>query len=85
MRVYLVVAMLVLALAAFTVAQEQEEAVEQKFADFTSQMSEMGKNLAEKAKTTFEDIKNSDFVANSQSWFDRNLELMKQKLAEIGQ
>ncbi|KAF3839352.1 hypothetical protein F7725_018069 [Dissostichus mawsoni] len=82
MRLYLVVAMLVLALAAFTQAQEveAEATVEEKFAVFANQMSEMGKNLADKAQTTFEDISNSEFVSSSQSWFEQQLEKVKQKI-----
>ncbi|XP_033976100.1 apolipoprotein C-I isoform X1 [Trematomus bernacchii] len=116
MRLYLVVAMLVLALAAFTrmsrvnlsklqatfpfmlcnffcfcskpaEAQEAEAeaTVEEKFAVFTNQMGEMGKNLADKAQTTFEEIRSSEFVASSQSWFEQQLEKMKQKFSEISQ
>ncbi|XP_033958910.1 apolipoprotein C-I [Pseudochaenichthys georgianus] len=97
MRLYLVVAMLVLALAAFTQAQDAEaaveapveaaveETVEEKFAVFTNQMGEMGKKLADKAQTTFEGIRSSEFVASSQSWFEKQLEKFKQKIGEISQ
>ncbi|KAI4811154.1 hypothetical protein KUCAC02_014072 [Chaenocephalus aceratus] len=91
MRLYLVVAMLVLALAAFTQAQDAEveaaveETVEEKFAVFTNQMGEMGKKLADKAQTTFEEIRSSEFVASSQSWFEQQLEKIKQKIGEINQ
>ncbi|KAJ4922783.1 hypothetical protein JOQ06_022770 [Pogonophryne albipinna] len=85
MRLYLVVAMLVLALAAFTQAQDAEATVEEKFAVFTNQMGEMGKKLADKAQTTFEDIRSSEFVASSQAWFEQQLEKMKQKIGEISQ
>ncbi|XP_034089669.1 apolipoprotein C-I [Gymnodraco acuticeps] len=87
MRLYLVVAMLVLALAAFTQAQEAEAeaTVEEKFAVFTNQMGEMGKNLADKAQTTFEGIRSSEFVASSQTWFEQQMEKIKQKIGEISQ
>ncbi|KAI4811155.1 hypothetical protein KUCAC02_014073, partial [Chaenocephalus aceratus] len=75
MRLYLVVAMLVLALAAFTQAQDAEveatveapveATVVEKFAVFINQMGEMGKKLADKAQTTFEGIRSSEFVASS--------------------
>ncbi|KAK5891929.1 hypothetical protein CesoFtcFv8_012358 [Champsocephalus esox] len=91
MRLYLVVAMLVLALAAFTQAQDAEveppveETVEEKFAVFTNQMGEMGKKLADKAQTTFEGIRSSEFVASSQTWFEQQLEKFRQKIGEISQ
>ncbi|KAJ4922782.1 hypothetical protein JOQ06_022769, partial [Pogonophryne albipinna] len=72
MRLYLVVAMLVLALAAFTQAQDAEATV--------SGITEMGQSLADKAKATFEDIRNSDIVSSSQAWLEQQLEKVKQKI-----
>lgn len=47
-------------------AEAQEETIEQRFAVFQDQMAEMGKNLAEKAKTTFEQFQTSDLAVKSQ-------------------
>ncbi|XP_034089359.1 apolipoprotein C-I-like [Gymnodraco acuticeps] len=77
MRLYLVVAMLVLALAAFTQAQEAQAAV--------SGITEMGQSLADKATATFEDIRTSDIISNSQAWLEQQLEKVKQKIGEITQ
>ncbi|XP_033976888.1 apolipoprotein C-I-like [Trematomus bernacchii] len=79
MRLYLVVAMLVLALAAFTQAQEAEAEAA------ASGIGEMGKNLADKAQATLEVIRNSDIVSNSQTWLEQQLEKVKQKISEITQ
>ncbi|XP_047454733.1 apolipoprotein C-I [Mugil cephalus] len=77
MRLYLAVAMLMLAFVAYTEAQE--ETVEQRFAKFGDQMSEFGRTLAEKAKSTFQDIQTSDFITSSRDWFSQQLEKLKSK------
>ncbi|XP_068426535.1 apolipoprotein C-I [Clinocottus analis] len=79
MRVYLAVAVLMLAFVAYTEAQEQT--MEQKFADFTQQVSDVTSNLAEKAKATFEDIKTSKFAVDSRDWFQTQIEKMKEHFA----
>uniref|UniRef100_A0A671WK28 Apolipoprotein C-I-like n=1 Tax=Sparus aurata TaxID=8175 RepID=A0A671WK28_SPAAU len=73
MRLFLAVAVLMLAFIAYTEAQE--ETTEQTFAKFGEQMTEMGKDLAEKAKTTFENINNSEFAVTS-----RYIQFMEQSL-----
>ncbi|XP_035862201.1 apolipoprotein C-I isoform X1 [Sander lucioperca] len=83
MRLYLAVAVLMLAFVAYTEAQE--ETIEQRFAVFQDQMAEMGKNLAEKAKTTFEQFQTSDLAVKSQNWFREQYESLKAKMGEIGQ
>ncbi|KAF1388184.1 hypothetical protein PFLUV_G00087570 [Perca fluviatilis] len=83
MKLYLAVAVLMLAFVAYTEAQE--ETIEQRFATFRDQMAEMSKNLAEKAKTTFEQFQTSDLAVNSQNWFREQYESLKAKVGEIGQ
>ncbi|XP_041844656.1 apolipoprotein C-I [Melanotaenia boesemani] len=80
MRLYLAVAVLMLAFVAYTEAQE--ETIEDKFTKFGEQISEMSKNLAEKAKTTFQDIHNSDFAESTRNWFTEQFEKIKTKLGE---
>ncbi|XP_054477516.1 apolipoprotein C-I [Anoplopoma fimbria] len=81
MRLYLAVAVLMLAFVAYTEAQEEEQTIEQRFAQFGNQMAEVGRNLADKAKTTFEEIKTSKIAEDSQDWFQRQIEALKQRLA----
>ncbi|XP_069559979.1 apolipoprotein C-I [Brachyistius frenatus] len=83
MRLYLAVAVLMLALVAYTDAQG--ESVEQKFQRFGEQFSEMGQTLAEKAKTTFQDLHNSEFAVSSRNWFTEQFEKVKSKLTEGAQ
>ncbi|XP_036928817.1 apolipoprotein C-I isoform X3 [Acanthopagrus latus] len=83
MRLFLAVAVLMLAFIAYTEAQE--ETAEQKLAKFGKQMTEMGKNLAEKAKNTFENINNSEFAVTSRNWFTEQLEKLKTRVQEISQ
>uniref|UniRef100_UPI003AACC751 apolipoprotein C-I n=1 Tax=Centroberyx gerrardi TaxID=166262 RepID=UPI003AACC751 len=84
MKLYLAVAVLVLALAAHTEAQEPET-VEEKLANFGNQMTEMGKNLAEKTKTAFEDLHNSEFATNTRDWFQRQFDIVKAKIEDLSQ
>ncbi|TNN89192.1 Apolipoprotein C-I [Liparis tanakae] len=80
MRVYLAVAMLMLAFVAYTEAQDQEETIEQRFANFGQQMAEVTKSLAEKAKTTFTDVHNSEFATESRNWFQKQFDTLKEKI-----
>ncbi|XP_060906193.1 apolipoprotein C-I [Labrus mixtus] len=81
MRLFLAVAVLMLALVAYTEAQE-EETVEQRFAKFGNQMSEFGQNLADKAKSTFDDISTSQFARDTTNWFTERMEQLKSKFAQ---
>ncbi|XP_051263162.1 apolipoprotein C-I [Dicentrarchus labrax] len=83
MRLYLAVAVLLLALVAYTEAQE--DTVERRFAEFGNQMTEMGKNLAEKAKTTLDQIRDSEFAVNSRNWFNDQFEKLKTKFGDSPQ
>ncbi|KAM6935973.1 apolipoprotein C-I [Lycodopsis pacificus] len=83
MKLYLAVAVLMLAFVAYTEAQDQveEQTIEQRFSNFGEQVAEVGKNLAEKAKTTFEEIQSSKFAADSRDWFQTQIDNLKAKLA----
>ncbi|KAA8591729.1 apolipoprotein C-I [Etheostoma spectabile] len=83
MRLYLAVAVLMLAFVAYTEAQE--ETIEQKFAAFRNQMAEIGKSLTEKAKTTLDQIQTSDLAIKSKNWFQEQFESLKTKVGEISQ
>ncbi|XP_028437125.1 apolipoprotein C-I [Perca flavescens] len=83
MKLYLAVAVLMLAFVAYTEAQE--ETIEQKLAAFQDRLNEMGKTLAEKAKTTFEQVHTSELAVNAQNWFREQYENLKAKVGEIGQ
>ncbi|GAA6220354.1 apolipoprotein C-I-like [Lates japonicus] len=83
MRLFLAVAVLMLAFVAYTEAQD--DTIEQKFANFGEQVSEVTRNLAEKAKTAFEDIHRSQFATDTRNWFDELIEKAKSKFTEIAQ
>uniref|UniRef100_A0A3B4U3M2 Apolipoprotein C-I n=1 Tax=Seriola dumerili TaxID=41447 RepID=A0A3B4U3M2_SERDU len=83
MKLYLAVAVLVLAFVAYTEAQE--DTIQQRFTKFGEEMSEMGRNLAEKAKTSFEGFQSSDIAVNSRNWFQEQLESLRAKLGELTQ
>ncbi|KAM4581580.1 apolipoprotein C-I [Odontesthes bonariensis] len=80
MRLYLAVAVLMLAFVAYTEAQE--EAVDDKFSQFGQQLGDFGKSLAEKAKTTFQDIQDSEFAVTTRNWFSDQFEKMKSKFGD---
>ncbi|XP_056235712.1 apolipoprotein C-I [Seriola aureovittata] len=85
MKLYLAVAVLVLAFVAYTAAEAQEDTIEQRFTKFGEQMTEMGRSLAEKAKTSFEGFQSSDIAVSSKNWFQEQLESIKAKFEEITQ
>ncbi|XP_045901439.1 apolipoprotein C-I [Micropterus dolomieu] len=83
MRLYLAVAVLVLAFVAYTEAQE--ETIEQRFSKFGEQMTQFGGDLAEKTKAAIEQIRNSDFAVSSKNWLHEQFERLKNKLGEVSQ
>ncbi|XP_034409926.1 apolipoprotein C-I [Cyclopterus lumpus] len=76
MRVYLAVALLMLAFVAYTEAQDAET-IEEKFSNFGKQMAEVSKNVAEKAKTAFQELHNSEFATESRTWVQKQIENIK--------
>ncbi|KAK9514082.1 hypothetical protein VZT92_027571 [Zoarces viviparus] len=83
MKLYLAVAVLMLAFVAYTEAQDQEEelTIEHRLNNFGEQVVGVSKTLAEKAKTTFEEIQNSKFATDSRDWFQRQIDNLKAKIA----
>ncbi|XP_038566877.1 apolipoprotein C-I [Micropterus salmoides] len=80
MRLYLAVAVLVLAFVAYTEAQE--ETIEQRFSKFGEQMTQFGDDLAEKTKAAITQIQNSDFAVSSRNWFQEQIEKLRNKFGE---
>ncbi|XP_026173129.1 apolipoprotein C-I [Mastacembelus armatus] len=83
MRLYLAVAMLMLAFVAFTEAQE--ETIKQRVVKISEQLSEGVKTLADKAKTGFDQLHNSDFAVSTRNWFQEQFDKVKTKLGELTQ
>ncbi|KAM8735106.1 apolipoprotein C-I-like [Acanthopagrus schlegelii] len=83
MRLFLAVAVLMLAFIAYTEAQE--ETVEQKMAQFGERVTQMGQELAEKAKTAFESVHNSEAMTKTRDWFTEHFEAIKTKVQELAQ
>uniref|UniRef100_A0AAX7TLH7 Uncharacterized protein n=1 Tax=Astatotilapia calliptera TaxID=8154 RepID=A0AAX7TLH7_ASTCA len=69
MRLYLAVAVLMLAFVAYTEAQDDTSFTD-KFDRFGQKLTEIGQSLAEKTKNAFDDIHNSEFGTST-----RNLSL----------
>ncbi|CAL9705167.1 unnamed protein product [Knipowitschia caucasica] len=72
MKLYLAIAVLVLAFVAYTEAQEAT--VEERFNQFGQQMTEMGKTVAEKVKTAAEDFQNNENVQKAKDWFQEQID-----------
>ncbi|XP_070691954.1 apolipoprotein C-I [Pempheris klunzingeri] len=83
MRLYLAVAVLMLAFVAYTEAQE--ETVEQRLTRFGGEVTEMSKTLADKAKAAFEQIQTSEIVSKTSDWFQQQFEILKTKISETTQ
>ncbi|XP_049902557.1 apolipoprotein C-I [Epinephelus moara] len=75
MRLYLAIAVLMLALVAYTEAQE--DTIEQKFAKFTEQVSQVGEKLGEQFKTSYDDFQTSEFVVSSRARLNEFIEWVK--------
>ncbi|XP_068592289.1 apolipoprotein C-I-like [Cebidichthys violaceus] len=86
MRLYLAVAVLMLAFVAYTEAQDQDQEQDLDptfttgFNNFGERMAEVAKNLAEKAKTTFEEIQNSKIATDSRDWFQTQIDKLKERI-----
>ncbi|CAL8247519.1 unnamed protein product [Lota lota] len=88
MKLYLAVAVLLLALATQSEAQTVEgptDAIVDKFNQFGDTVSELGQDIALKTKTAFQRIHESEFATSSRNWFSDQLEKMKAKLEELRQ
>ncbi|XP_036928814.1 apolipoprotein C-I isoform X2 [Acanthopagrus latus] len=83
MRLFLAVAVLMLAFIAYTEAQE--ETIEQKVAQFGERVTQVGQDLAEKVKTAFDSVHNSDAMTKTRDWFTEQFEAFKTKVQELAQ
>ncbi|XP_014876012.1 apolipoprotein C-I [Poecilia latipinna] len=81
MRLYLAAAVLLLALVAYTEAQD--DSLAEKFSNFGDQITEFGKNVAEKAKTHFDTIATSEFAENTRNWFSEKFRALQNKVNEM--
>jgi len=82
MKLFLAVAVLLLAFAAHTDAQdaEPEKTVEQRLADFGAQVTELTSNLADKTKEAFEKIHTSETATGIRDWFSDTFNKVKNSL-----
>ncbi|XP_029959109.1 apolipoprotein C-I [Salarias fasciatus] len=76
MRLFLAVAVLMLALVAYTEAQD--DTLEAKLNKIKDQFTEMGSNLADHLSTTFRNVQDSDTIESIKSWWAQQLERLKQ-------
>ncbi|XP_033836809.1 apolipoprotein C-I [Periophthalmus magnuspinnatus] len=76
MKLYLAIAVLVLAFVAYTEAQEVT--MEERFNNLGQQMSEFGKTVAEKAKTALDGLNNNENVQKAKSWFQEQFQKMQE-------
>ncbi|XP_039974702.1 apolipoprotein C-I [Xiphias gladius] len=83
MRLYLAAAVLMLALVAY--AEAEGETAAEQLSRLGERVSEMSRNLAEKAKTTFEELHNSEFATTSRNWFRDTFENLKTRLGGVSQ
>ncbi|XP_062321669.1 apolipoprotein C-I [Osmerus eperlanus] len=81
MKLAIAIAVLMLVFAAHAEAEE-EQSIEQRFATFQTQVKELTDGLAEKTKTTLEQIQQSEFATKTRDWFTEQFEKVKQKVEE---
>ncbi|XP_019948351.2 apolipoprotein C-I [Paralichthys olivaceus] len=77
MKLFLAVAVLMLALVAYTEAQD--DSIGDTFTRFGDKMQEMGRDLADRAKTTFEEISSSEAAVKTKNWFTETFEGIKNR------
>ncbi|XP_026225925.1 apolipoprotein C-I-like [Anabas testudineus] len=75
MRLYLAVAVLVLACVAY--AEAQDKTLQQRLSEFGEQIGEIGRTVAEKAKDGYQSFHNSEFVSNARNWLQEQMEKVK--------
>uniref|UniRef100_A0A3Q4AWR8 Apolipoprotein C-I n=1 Tax=Mola mola TaxID=94237 RepID=A0A3Q4AWR8_MOLML len=78
MKLYLAVAVLMLAFVAHTEAQE-EETVGSTFTRFGDHVTDMTRGLVDRTRDAFHKIKTSDFATKTKNWF----ESFKTRIGEI--
>ncbi|XP_041649655.1 apolipoprotein C-I [Cheilinus undulatus] len=83
MRLFLAVAVLMLAFIAYTEAQE--ETFEEKMTNFGNQMTEFFRGVVERANAGIEDMKNSQAVTDARSWAEKLSERLMNNFQRPGQ
>ncbi|KAM4600319.1 apolipoprotein C-I [Polymixia lowei] len=83
MKLYLAVAVLMLAFAALTDAEEVDTTIQDRFTDFGTQISQGAQDIAEKTKQAFQDFHESEFVLNTKSWFERQFDKVKASIGTV--
>ncbi|XP_061920343.1 apolipoprotein C-I-like [Entelurus aequoreus] len=81
MRLYLALAVLLLALLAYTEAQD--DTMQQKFSNVGDQITEFGQSIAEKTKKAFQTIQDSDFAVATRDFFRNGFEKLKKQVEDI--
>ncbi|TRY93415.1 hypothetical protein DNTS_014251 [Danionella cerebrum] len=61
---------------------QDEPTLEQHFAKFQTQVKEIADDLAEKTKTAFQNIEQSEFGTKTRNWFNEQYAKLKQKMSE---
>ncbi|XP_074540195.1 apolipoprotein C-I [Halichoeres trimaculatus] len=79
MRLFLAVAVLVLALVAYTEAQDAT--FQEHVTKIGQQLTEAGKNFAERAHGVIEDIGNSEVVVSGRNWLSGVVDKMRERFA----
>ncbi|NP_001278815.1 apolipoprotein C-I isoform 1 precursor [Danio rerio] len=82
MKLYLAAAVLMLVLAVHTAEAQEEPTLEQHFTKFGTQMKEIAEDLADKTKTAFQNIEQSELGTKTRNWFNDQYEKLKQKMTE---
>ncbi|KAG7216902.1 hypothetical protein INR49_001556 [Caranx melampygus] len=83
MRLYLALAVLMLAFVAYTDAQDSD--IKQSFASFTERVNEFSRDLAERVKNTFEGLQHSEFATTSSNWLRERFDIIQTSLKEMTQ
>ncbi|XP_061770673.1 apolipoprotein C-I-like [Nerophis ophidion] len=81
MRLYLAIGVLLLALLAYTEAQD--DTIQQRFANVGDQLSEFGQSIAEKTKAAMKTIQDSDFAIATRNFFQNGFEKLKKSVEDI--
>merc|ERR1712035_169393 len=81
MRLYLAVAVLMLAFVAYTDAQE--DTFEQKLKKFTDKITYLGRDAIEKAQTLANDFQNSEPVVTSKNWVSEQMQTIQASLGRL--
>uniref|UniRef100_A0A3P8W7U9 Apolipoprotein C-I n=1 Tax=Cynoglossus semilaevis TaxID=244447 RepID=A0A3P8W7U9_CYNSE len=77
MRLFLAVAVLMLAFVAYTAAEE--ETVQEKLNKFAERVADAGRTVADGARTQYDRLRNSEFATNAKNWFQRQVEKLQSK------